>query len=209
MKRKSKTMLAALVAALALGAVASASASAALPEFSAKTEFVGKLNASKWSWLGREWSYSQGALEGTMATPNTLSGLEVVFSGGSVRTCDNRGNNGERSELVWKGLSGKIGYLNKEKKQVGFLIGGSGNWASCIFPAYLWEIVFSGKLMGEITPINTKTKKFTVNFATAKGSQQFTNFEGEAAEPLKGLGEPIAVEVAFTLTTEKEIELKA
>jgi hypothetical protein len=209
MRHKSKTMLVALVAVLALGAVASASASAALPEFSAKTEFEGRLEASLWYWLGREWKFREGYTEGKLATPNTLSGVEVGFTGGNLDSCDNRGDSGEDSELIWKGLSGKIGYLNKEKKQVGFLIGGSKNWAECTVPAYQWTVIFSGKLMGEITPVNTKTKKFTVEFGTVGEKQEFTNFEGEAAEPLKGLGEPIAVAVKFTLTTGKEIELKA
>ncbi len=74
---------------------------------------------------------------------------------------------------------------------------------------------FLGSLIGVVTPINTKTKTFTLLFKQSKGVQSPLKFAGEEAthqlELLAngGPGESVAIQVTYTLTAAEEVTIKA
>jgi hypothetical protein len=72
----------------------------------------------------------------------------------------------------------------------------------------------SGEVIGEITPVNKKTKTFTLSFKQSKGKQAITKFEGGATEILEsslngGAFEQSGEETTDTLTLTEEAEIKA
>jgi hypothetical protein len=227
MRHKGRTMLTALVAVLAFGVAVSASASAALPEFSKTAKFVGTASHPEFRWPGggryELWSYGSGTFSGTIATASTVTGVGAEFHEGKNACYDKAAG----EVMRWEGLKGRIGYLNKAKKEVGLLIGEPVTTpiAKCEFPEYPRQM--SGNLVGKITPVNVKTKKFELVFRERKeDEQEFTKFEGEEnAFPLlfgnytceetiigkscSASGEKIYATIGITLETSVETELKA
>jgi hypothetical protein len=218
-----KIVLGLLAGALALSAFASASASAALPEFTPKTSFLGSFGSSKFELEGSEFAYSNGTFSGNMPTTSTISETNFVFNLGK-KACYTKGE-----EMVWTGLKGKLAYINKEKKEVGLSLGEpvSTPIVTCIWtPLGYREEKISGALIAQITPVNTKTRKFKLKIFQGHGEKEFTKFESQEAYPLlwgnyscikigeketcTGSGRKVGIEVAaVNMTTTVETEIQA
>jgi hypothetical protein len=179
MRSMFRSALVALGAMLALGALASASASAALPEFTTTTSFVGSSERVTMTAGGfGEWDYKSSALKGTIATKTTVEKMEVNFAeASSPRAC----YNASKLSLLWTGVEGRLGYISKANKEVGLMLGEPVTTpiAKCtVFETDLENI--SGDIIAKITPVNTKTKHFVLHFlVNSKGEQEFGKFEGE------------------------------
>jgi hypothetical protein len=185
----SKTF-AALAAVLALGAVAVASASAALPEFVPAEG--GKLP------ITLEGSFPS-ASGGVTSTSNKSVGCAGIYAKGEItgaktaslvielRHCED--GEGYQCELGEKGAgieyfsgSASLVYLNKAKKEVGLVLTQKRIKGDC-FTESAW---IQGGLIIPITPVNTKTSKptFTLN-DNGKGVQEFQSYENEKGEVVK------------------------
>jgi hypothetical protein len=241
MRYKGRKMLAVLVAVLAVGVVGAATASAALPEFSKKAAFTGLVGGSTFvaencGCQYPEWKYTNGVINGTMPTTSTLGGVKLSFDGGTIvgstrlscyskyegdYTYDDLELRGPKEE----GFKGRLGYINKEKKEVGLLLGGPEHLGSCQILNESNENL-AGDMIAKITPVNTKTTHFTLTLKAKGHEQEFTKFEGEkegfplltgsyecltseGKEYCFHTGEPAGVTAEIKMTTLEEIELKA
>jgi hypothetical protein len=223
MRSKSRTTLLALVTVLALSALASASASAALPEFTTTSKFLGAFGESEFKWDGEAWKYANGDFSGEMSSHSTVAKVSLSFTIGSI------GCNTGKEELALTGIKGRLGYLNKEKKEVGLLLG-EPIYTECTWHGTTREHLvdhYLGDIVAKITPVNTKTKRFKLTLTvTGGGEQEFTKFEGEEADVFKlgeykcgkllekeacgGTGEQLKLSVAsMELNAEKETEIEA
>jgi hypothetical protein len=113
-------------------------------------------------------------------------------------------------------LKGTLGYINKTTKQVGLRLEPvTGNtWAKSFF---LYGNPLLGKLIGYISPINTKATLFELQYRGKEGIQSPTEFEGalkgeknQQLEWQSGIGLQLAsLEAKFSLTFPYQEEFKA
>jgi hypothetical protein len=115
-------------------------------------------------------------------------------------------------------LKATLGYVNKAKHEVGLRL--EPQSGSIYAKHFSFGEPLEGKLIGLITTVNSKTKTFKVTYKQAvkegtpeKGIQAITEFEGagfsEKQQHLSWKGESISEENTKSLTTEKEVEIKA
>jgi hypothetical protein len=186
--------LGALVAVLALSAFASASASASsLPRFESwgGITFTGNVGQPTFSDNAYSWNYNGGEISGEISGENTIKNVTITFKDGNEDGCDTTGS--PKYELKWTGLNAHLGYINKEKDEVGLIFEGStslpkGEIGECnsetsfIFGAGKHE--YAGHLIARIEAVGTGNE-FDLRFAGQKGKQEITAFEGETAFPFE------------------------
>jgi hypothetical protein len=191
MRSKGRKMFAALVAVLALGVVASASASAALPEFvpSAGVKFPIKLEGAKTGeWLmsdakgGPAIRCTGSKIAGEITGPKAVS-LTVELEGCASKTYGTCASK-ELAEghMVAYG-DGKLVYLSKTSKTVGTILTmpnfGCGTWP-------LAGIKSKGGQLIQISPVNKKGS--TMELYTIGNGAGFSNLkEYENEEGVKKL----------------------
>jgi hypothetical protein len=213
MRHKGRTMLTALVAVLALGVVASASASAALPEFvpGAGTKFPIALEASMPTArteinLGAGSGGATGICQG-LKIAGSITGAKTLSLPVQLEKCQ-LGEQACYTTGASEGTENPFGsatlvYINKSKKEVGLLISqakvkgvcAGGNWS------------LKGEVVVPITPINTKASSFEI---VAKGNgkevpnyRTYENANGETVSVKLGFGEALqqtALEVSEPIT---------
>jgi hypothetical protein len=191
MKHKGRTMFAALAAALALGVVASASASAALPEFvpaeggklpialegSLPTGKGGITSGSEKANLLCEGIYAKGEITGAKTASLSIELRDCKDGAGYYCEFGEKG-----SDVEYFSGSASLAYLNKAKKEVGLVLTQKRIKGDCISES-AW---IQGGLIIPITPVNTKTSKptFTIR-GNGKGVQEFQSYENEKGEVVK------------------------
>jgi hypothetical protein len=193
------------------------------PEFTVKTNFLAAGGTTEFNSSPGAWEYHDVTISnGEMPTKSTVAKAVVKFTGGSI------GCNTSHETLTWRAVNGRLGYLNKEKKEVGLLLGepNSELLATCEWAGTKIGTVgeYSGNIIAQITPVNTKTKLFHLTLTTkAGGEQEFTKLEGEASpfplvlctkhetgENCRGSGSSATISVEkLELETEVETEIKA
>lgn len=216
MKRMSIAGLS-LLAALAIGAAATASASAALPEFSGPfpkafsgkggtvaIETVGKVKATCTG------STTTGEVTGAKQGKTTLT---LTGCGAAGLTCASKG--AKEGEIVSNVLNVTLGYINKALKEVGVDLK-PAKGPITTFTCGPATIVVTGSVIGRITPVNKKVnagKPFTLTFKQAKGKQKPNKLEGGPIDvPMGSIqgGTPeeagIATKAKLTLTEAAEIK---
>jgi hypothetical protein len=186
MRYKGRTVLAALVAALALGAVASASALAAPPEFTLGNiePFPSKIEASLHSGSASlEGTFSLGSCSADRTTGEIAgvkaASLTLEFTGcGKNSTSVN--SKGAASGVIVIPGSGSLVFINKAKEQVGILFTLK---ETVTLEAGAEKFELSGDIVFPITPINTETHSFTLPIHSASpGLQQYRSYENEKGE---------------------------
>lgn len=163
----------AVLAALAASALASAAASAALPEF--KGNF-GKLemtmSSPEWDGSLGLWTYRTGTITGEEASTSTLKNVTVTFTEGG-EGCN---SNTKTSELKMTGLKARLGYINKAKKEVGFMFEPVkqpiGECTQCSVKGKLLG-VFIGSIQGHLS------REMFLSFQREGWNQLPQYFEGE------------------------------
>jgi hypothetical protein len=183
MRHKSKTMLAALVAVLALGAVAAASASASAPEFVPKAgeTFPSSIGNSmhagsvSFSWPSMTWgTCSENKTQGTITGSKAVS-LTLEWAGCSSGW---HSEGSAEGHIVLTG-TGTLTYIARSTEKVGIvlaikevkLLSGSS------------YIKLRGSLVIPITPLNTETNKFALPIHEAGlGEQEISTYENENRE---------------------------
>jgi opacity protein-like surface antigen len=209
-----RSVCVALLAAFVMSAFAAASASAALPEFKGETgKITGTMGKAKFSALGASWACEKGTNSGEYVNSTTLGNVALTFKNcnKAQMECYTHENGPSSVELALSGLQAKLGYLAKATKVVGLKFEMAKN--KCEDEDF-GEQKYVGNLIGSITPINTKTKSFTVHIVVVAAKQEFVALEGEASNPFKvtsgvtSFGE-IAEVAEVHFTTEKETEIAA
>lgn len=235
MRSRFRTVVLVLVGALALSGVTVASASAALPEFqqggkglektvtfSTKGAEGGIIFHSKG---GALWGCTSSTVTGETHGATEVADMIIKFRGcgfethGTYSYCKTSG--AETGEMVTAPLSGRLGYLSKESKEVGLLLEQSTGaviiTASCAPGSY--KFYLKGSVIGRLTPTNKETAKFTLEFIPKAGEayrQRWSHFEGEEAihglESSLGVSllyEQTGIETTFGITSAETMEIKA
>lgn len=213
------------MAPVAFSAIAASAASAALPEWlgtfptdftSHGGEAVLKVSTSKIKCASTsDTGQITGAKTGTMSV--TASGCKLS----GVDPCNSPGAGAE--EMTTATLDMRLGYITKSTKDVGVdlkgLGGAEGNLlaeAECNVEGACLPVKIKGSVVGLITPVNTSTLTFTLNFAenTTTKKQLVEKLEGEAKDTLEvslnnGVFEE-GVEISNdTILTEKDLKVDA
>jgi hypothetical protein len=163
--------------AAALGGLASAPASAALPEFlPALTEsFTSKAGASTLETGG------QPAIACTAAKTSNEKGTGVIeLTGCSVFGIIGAHSLGDKEGIILIKAEGTICYISKSKKEVGDVTHISTTHIEVAGKL----LQLTGTAIGKMTPVNTKTKTLTISFKEKEGKQEFTKCEGGSEEVL-------------------------
>jgi hypothetical protein len=172
-----------VVAILSIGAVAAASASAALPEFSGPfpKAFTSTSKASTLETVGKTKVKCEADTNaGTITGPNA-GNLTITFTGCQTKTIPCNSPGAVPGEIVTHGLTSTLGYINRELKEVGIDFSNPAGALVLEFqcgPATAG--VVRGSVIGKITPVNKLVKPpahFTVKFAQKKGIQTIGKFE--------------------------------
>jgi hypothetical protein len=177
MTHRYRTMLGTLVAVFALGALASASASAALPEFSPKShiKFTGTFGGGEIREPSGSYSCSTGSMSGETANGNEVAKVHIKFvCKGFCTSHGEKLGTWETSEL-----KGRLGYVNKTKKEVGLLLEPvTGAVSECEYFAAPAKVL--GSIIGKLTPVNVSTTNYTLTYEQVEaGVQSIRHFEGE------------------------------
>jgi hypothetical protein len=185
MKSLGRRVLPALMAALAVSVVASASASAALPEFSPARGLTGTGGSSLFQTEGFAIvpQCQSEASKGTITGPKSGT-LEVELKGcntGSGFNSVKCSTTGQAAGVVLFSATIEPVYITKEPKVVGLLVNVAEFTAHCgISP-----VAVRGSYLGSITPINKKvktTEHFTVTAKETAGKNEYTGYENSSGE---------------------------
>jgi hypothetical protein len=196
----------------AFGSLAATAAQAEeAPYFGTETGFIGSSGAAVFSMEGAGWKYKTSNLAMEKLSKKSFKNITINFNEG-IEGCNNSGESG----LVLKNFKSRVGYINKSKKEVGMIfepreVEFEKEWTPCRFYEGVWrgfESHYSGDLIAKITPINTKTTKFTLSFTTSSPHA----LEGEKEQPVFSLQFPskpfpVHVTMEVSLIAEKETEL--
>jgi antitoxin (DNA-binding transcriptional repressor) of toxin-antitoxin stability system len=199
------------VAALAVSAVVAGSASAALPEFSGPFPKPLKSKGGKALIETAGVKLTCTALTDVGEVLGAKNGKVVVrLTGCSADgfTCTTPG--AAEGEMVTSELSTTLGYINKEKREVGIALAAVSPTPFEEFECAGLKIVVEGSVIGKLTPINKRVKPtshFTLKFTQKKSVQTPRKLEGEPVDVLEGhlAGEPLML--AAGLKAKDEITL--
>jgi hypothetical protein len=208
-----------MVAVFATSAVAASSAAAVLPEFSPSSGVT--LNGTSGAGLletksGTKVTCTSNTDSGEITGPKAVSKIKVTFKGcesGGFK-CSTAG--AASGELVTEELKATLGYINATTKEVGVdftPVGAKFIEFNCV--GGIIEVTVTGSVICPVTPINTKTKTFTVACRQEKGIQKPTKLVGELEDVLftkigaLGLEEQSGEETTATVTATPEGEIKA
>jgi hypothetical protein len=175
--------LAVFVAVAALGAVAAASASAALPEFETEgakypIAFTGTLTegySAHFSYIGRGGECKQATISGEITGPKELAKVVMKFSNGacaSYEFCETL------TYQSWetKELTGRIAYTNKEHHEAGLLLEPAAQpFALCKGKLVRGEI--TGSVIGTLSSRTGRT--LSLDYQSDGTKQEPKHFEGE------------------------------
>lgn len=201
--RQLKIVGAVLGTVFALSAIASATASAALPEFNPGTAGT-KLTGTSGS--GTLLTATKGIIE---CTSDTVSGeltgkktgkATVTFKGCSAFGFLGAKSLGDAEGVILTKVALELCYINKAKKEVGVL-------TEVTEPVHV-EVAgkllkITGDAVGKITPVNTKTKKFKLEYKQKGGTQEPAGCEGKTENLKVEENENGKVENAGEATTEE------
>jgi hypothetical protein len=217
---KRLTMLSLCLAVMiAVPAVVSASASAALPEFSGP--FPKPFKVTSGALLAETVNKVQarckaGTNSGEITGPQT-GGATLKLTGCEVfgLKCSSAG--AAPGEIVSNLLSATLGYINKAKKEVGISLESATGGAVAEFSCGSVHIRETGSVIGKLTPVNKEVaagKPFSLKFTQKKGKQKPTKFEGGPVDVLMasvngGTPEEAGLAVKGELTFAELVEIKA
>jgi hypothetical protein len=212
-----------LVAMLAIGALAAATASAALPELvNSKGEALVKKKYTSKSGASTLETEKNGAVkckEGTDTGESTgpkTGTSTVTFTGCESASIKCKTSGAKTGEIITKATS-KLVYINEKEKTVGLALAATESTIEC---SILQKLKVRGSVIGVLTPVNTVAEEFTLTFKQKKGVQEPTEYEEEGKKvkditETEGSGiktfkfEPSGLETTDTLKFEEKVEVKA
>jgi hypothetical protein len=214
--------LAALVAVFALALVASASASAALPEFglgakeSFPVSFTVSGGASTWYPGGSSWQCSGLSGSGTISGAKTVTGTTLKFTlcgferSGSKVWCKTEG--AEKGEIRTNALAGTLVYRSKAAKTVGIDFTAQSGKSLGSFTCLGSTGEIRGSVVLPIALVNTRASEFTLS--STNGAKEYENEAGEKLtakleSDWPSTFEPLGWAFESRLVTSKSLEIKA
>lgn len=209
------------VAVFALGMLASASASAALPEFSLRVRetfpvsYSGTGGSAFWESSGYEFTCTTTTMTGTIAGAKTVTGTTLIFNGCKVEGKKCRSEGSENNEQIRaEHLAGTLVYLSKTAKTVGIDFKPETGEFFTHLTCFGGGSKVRGSVIMAITSVNTLANHFTLT--VHRGSTSYENEAGEAktakleAEALGGpVWGPLSWEFVSSIATSKSLEVKA
>lgn len=211
-----------LAAMFALSVVGVSMASATLPEFGgniSSNKFKGTVTLGIVEASGGKWFYQKGQISGEITGAKTVANITMSMPNSSPRwyegACD---SNLEKNELVFSGLKGRLGYINKAARKVGlFFEPVKEPLAKC--QMYGVDGEYRGDFIAEVGPIDFSNRKsYTLSFEQHSGIQDPLWFEGETEKlmetypfelvDLAGGKTETGFEGTGALETEKGIEIE-
>jgi len=216
----------ALVAVFAISAIASATASAAKPEFvfaGIKKGLKAKSGSATLETASKEKvtctsSSNGGEIEGGNGSKK-VTGIIVKFKGckSSGFACSTSGAASE--EIITNSLSGELGYIKAAEKTVGLdlLPTGGGEFVEFNCAGGIVKVKVKGSVIGQITPVNKKVttaEHFTLTFTQSGGKQGIEKFETGVKDTLEtskngGAFEGSAEAATAEVTGEETVEISA
>jgi hypothetical protein len=202
--RRTNILKTTFVAIIAVSAIMSATASAALPEFTpgaAGTKFTGKSGAGTLS------TAAKGIIEcGTDQVAGELIGTtkKEAIATITFKSCKAFGILGTKSlgdveGTILAKVELELCYINKAKKEVGMLT----ELAETVHVEVAGKLLkISGDAVGAITPVNIKGKNFTITYKQKGGTQEPSGCEGKTENYEVQENETGPVEKAGEETTE-------
>ena len=198
--RRTTTLGLCWMAALALGATVTASASAALPEFGGPfpVPFTSKSGVTTLETVKKaviRCAADTGV--GEVSGPKTGS-VKITFTGCELVTlglpCNTVGV--PPGEIVTASLLMTLGYINEPKKEVGVDLSTATGAPVMEFVCGPLRTLVDGSVIGKITPVNKPVAPpghFTLKFTQALGKQKPTHFEAGPIDVLStSFGGPFA-----------------
>jgi hypothetical protein len=192
MRHTGRTMFAALVAVLALGVVASASASAALPEFvpgeggfpimlkGSVTGPASNFNIATGNVFGECHGYNiNGEITGAKIGTLTIETKECAERSRHYHT-----QGAGEGDLVMP-YTASLVYINKATKEVGLLLKLPAPEVIVRGNEKTLELAIRGSILVPLTPVNTKTSKLGLTFEGTGGNQAVSVYENEKGEKQK------------------------
>jgi hypothetical protein len=197
-----------LVEVVALGAVTSASASAALPEirpYVANEAITGTGGIVDFESASHAvYVCNSSSFAGTMVGPKELVKVVLTMNcAGDTPFCL-QGNEGKWASHE---LKGRLGYISKTSKTVGLLLepaAAGGPIATCENPVGL-TIEIRGSVIAAF-PSRGPFKEVALKYEGANGKQALTHFEGE--EALHELDRKNGYEGVFSMNTTMNLKFK-
>jgi hypothetical protein len=194
-------------------------AQAAAPEFvpvPKKAKFTSKSGAGKMKAGSNIITCAADTDKGEVTGPKTVAKVVVVFTGckgeNNKKTCEVHSTNpkGGKEEVVTKELSGELGTTAESATGVGLsLKPTAGNFVelegSCLTVA---KTSVAGGVVGEVTPVKTKSKTGKLVYTIEKEKQKIQKFNGKAAPLLEAFGFIEApLETSDDIEFEEELEV--
>lgn len=224
-KSRCRTLLAALLAVFAFGALASASASATLPEFKVPgakypVTFTGASGAVHLEVRGiGSYTCTSSSITGEIVGPKEIAKVVAKFVGpsGCSGFCNQSGH-----ESFWetKELKGRIDYLSKstEGNRVGLLLEAVAEPIATCTTIGGPGTKLQGSIIGELGPTRAETKSYELHYEKIEAKQNWLHFEGEkvmhnlkvkypSLETPAEMG--LAVHENMKLTMAQKVELRA
>jgi hypothetical protein len=208
-----------LLAILAIGASASAAASAALPEFTGPypKAFTSSSKTSILETVGKtKVKCAADTNAGSITGPGT-GNLTITLTGCESKgfLCNSPG--GAAGEIVTHSLTSTLGYINRELKEVGIDFANPAGALLMEFQCGNLLGVVRGSVIGKVTPINKLVKPpghFTAKFIEKKGIQAIGKFEAGPLDILEasingGPFEPAGLKASDLIRFSEPVELKA
>jgi hypothetical protein len=219
MRSRHAITLAALVATLVLGAIASASASAALPEFTPGPGWSFPITdhytfgSSEWRSSSRSWLCTSGSMSGEIAGAKSMTSETITFVGcrSGLVACKSEGAGPE--EIKTQLLAGKPLYREKTAKTTGILFSpASGTALAKIFCTPGINATLEGTVVMPITPVNVLSESFGLEvdpsltgYETEKGGKTHAEMKFNT-----GSGTPTMTwKFNGTFLTQRPVEIKA
>jgi hypothetical protein len=196
MATKTRRTLAAFVATLAFTALAAASASAALPEFTGSYPNAITFSSSGAVTMEGETS-PRLTCEGAIGR-GTITGAKTLTATLTFKHCTDAVHEpctsakAEFEEVQTEALKSSLAYISKSKKEVGIVLNqhetGEPTFAtfSCREGNHEpIQVTVRDAVVAHITALNTKTKTYTVNLKASGGQQSPGYYENEAGKKVE------------------------
>jgi hypothetical protein len=221
MQRKSRGVLLALVAVLAMSAVTAAAASATTPEFKPATKqaFTGTGGAlTMENSTGTSLACSKYTSAGEITGASAVGGLVFTLTGckaeKGVESCPLRSVGAKNSgEIVTDALKGELGTVSTKEASTGaglLLEPASGKALATIEKnTCTYQGAIEGSVAAEVTPIKTSAKTLTLVFTGSAGKQKIKTITVKAGEREPELVYAGVFEISWNMTDALEFQSNA
>jgi hypothetical protein len=184
-----RTVALCLIAMFAIGAVSAASASA-LPEFTGPfpKPFSSTSKTSILETVGKTKVKCTADTNAGEVTGPTTGLVRIRFTGCESKTFPCNSPGAAAGEIVTTVLSGILGYVNRETKEVGLDLSNPAGALLAEFQCVNLRFAVRGSVIGKVTPVNKPVippSRFIVKFVQKAGKQSIMKLAGGPVDILE------------------------